>query len=93
MSGEDDIGNLKNTLGAGVPSPNHGLGVVEVEERVTSSGDDRPGFTNDLSTRWDSGGVGDKVGTCVEEDDLATRVLYVNSDLAFFGHKEYEWLR
>ena len=75
MSREDDVRDLENALRACIASADDSLGVVVVEESVASPRDDRPGFTNNLGTCWNSDGVANEVGTSIKEDDLAARIL------------------
>ena len=75
VSTEDDVGDLEDTLRVGLTgTDNRGRGAV-VEELSSSSSDNGPGLTDDLSASGDGHGVADEVGTGVEEDDLAASVL------------------
>ena len=72
VRGEDHVGELRNALVSGLADLDDDLRVVVVVERRASSGDDRPGLTDDLDASGDLDGVLDEVGTGIEVDELAS---------------------
>ena len=75
-SGEDHVRDLDDARGASSADLDDGLGVVVVGELGAGAHDLRPDLSDDLGTRGDGDGVGDDVGTSVEEDDLAASELW-----------------
>ena len=77
-SGEDQVGDLSAARRARCADLDDDLGVGVVEELATGSGNDRPSLTDNLGAGGDLEGAGDEVGTGINEDDLAARVLKGN---------------
>jgi len=56
--------------------------IVNIVEFASGTGNDSPGFTENVNSGRNHQGVGNQVGTGVEEDYLAQRILWETGELS-----------
>ena len=87
--GEDDVGNLDDSLGSLFANLDNGFWMLLALESGTSPGNDRPSLANKSSTSRDPQCIGDNVVTGIKEDDFASGILKAIKGVSTFQRPDW----